>query len=390
MFPLASWRLCVLAFFVGAVASLPPTPPPGTLKRGRPLGAAVRCVAGPIYRPGEGFREGWLLHEGGRVVDAGEGRPPVEPEARGVVLPSPVDAHTHVGDRVGRGKVDLRGRTLAEVVAPPHGLKHRLLAQTPEDELVAGMREALWEAARAGCRTVIDFREQGAAGVGMLRRAAEGTPVRPVVLGRLQGAWDDDEAGEVLSLADGFGLSAMRDASDDAPGRMSALARRRGKRFALHFSESVREDVGRALDLRPDFLVHVVASPREDLEAIAAARVPVVVCPRSNALFGRRPDVATLLDLGVGVALGSDNAMFHPLDVLEEARLLRRQDPRLAPAALLDAAIAGGARVRDGAAPRGYLGKGDAADFLVLEPRGDDPVEAVFGAAPRVVHVPFA
>jgi cytosine/adenosine deaminase-related metal-dependent hydrolase len=237
---------------------------------------------------------------------------------------------------------------------------------------------------------VVDFREQGTAGARMLRRAAEGTPVEPVILGRPARGWGEDEAREVLAVADGFGLSGLGDVADDAPERMAALAHRQGKRFALHFSEAQREDVGRALALHPDFLVHVVASPREDLAAIAAARVPVVACPRSNALFGRRPDVAAMLDLGIPVALGSDNAMFHPLDVLLDARLLRFQEARLAPDALLRAAIEGGARVLHRAPPAGFLRKGHAADFLVLAPQGADPFDAVFGPAPpRVLHVPF-
>ena len=80
-----------------------------------------RCVNGRIYRPGEGWEHGWILHDGARVVDAGQGAPPRTPEAHGIVLPSLVDAHTHVGDRVARGH-DLRGMSLAEVVKPPHGL----------------------------------------------------------------------------------------------------------------------------------------------------------------------------------------------------------------------------------------------------------------------------
>lgn len=352
--------------------------------------AGVRRVAGMVYRPGEGFTEGWLGHDAGRILETGEGRPPGDAEATGVILPSPVDAHTHVGDRVGRGRVDLRGRSLAEVVAPPDGLKHRLLAETPEEELVAGMREALGELARAGCRSHLDFREQGVAGARMLRRAAEATPVRPVILGRPARGWTDEEAQEVLDACDGFGLSGLGDSDDDAPERMAALAGRRRKRFALHFSEARREDVGRALDLGPDFLVHVVASPREDLAAIAAARVPIVACPRSNALFGHRPDVRAMLDLGIPVALGSDNAMFHPLDVLADARLLHAQDPTLDRETLLDMAVSDGALVRDGAPPRSWLRKGDPADFLVLAPRGRSPLDAVFGGpAPVVTHVPF-
>lgn len=342
----------------------------------------MRCVAGAVYRPGEGFEEGWILHDGARVVDAGAGRAPRVPDARGLILPAPVNAHTHVGDMVGRA-LDLGGRSLAEVVKPPEGLKHRLLRVTPPERLVEGMRQAIAEMRAAGCRAFLDFREQGVEGVRMLRRAAEGTSVRAVVLARPAEGWDDAEADAVIREADGLGLSGLADLAGDAPERAARAARRHAKRFALHFSEAEREDVGRALGLRPDLLVHVVVSPREDLEAIASARVPIVLCPRSNARFGTAPDARAMLDLGITLALGSDNAMFHPMDVLLDARHLARAHPDVDPRAWLDAAIAGGARVLEGKAPRSWLRKGDEASLVVLEGEG---IDAVFGArAPRVL-----
>lgn len=330
----------------------------------------MRCVAGVVWRPDVGATEGWILHDEGRVVDAGEGRAPQPPDVVGFVLPAPVDAHTHVGDRVGRG-IDVRGKSLAEVVAPPDGIKHRLLRETPPEALEAGMRAAIAEARVAGARTLIDFREQGLEGLRLLRRAARGLDVRVVAMGRPAAGWDDAETDAVAREADGIGLSALGDVDSDAPERAAAAARRHGKRFALHLSEARREDVARALALRPDFIVHVASATDDDLRAIADAGVPVVTCPRSNARFGLRADAPKMLEMGVPLAIGSDNAMLHANDVLEDARTLAAWHPDVDHARWLEALTAGGARAL-GEEPRSWLRKGDPAAFIVLD--AQDPL----------------
>lgn len=298
----------------------------------------MAVVAGRVWRPGEGFVEGWVRHDGERVVARGAGAPPESPVARGAILPAPLNAHTHVGDRVARGH-DLRGLTLAQVVAPPDGLKHRILRETTRERLLQGIRLALLELEAAGCRTFMDFREGGPDGALLLREAATGTAVKPVIFGRVGGGWSDADAEAMLAIADGFGLSGLADSKNDVPERAAAIAHRMHKRFALHFSEEKREDVARALDLRPDFLVHGACCTREDLAAIAAARIPLVLCPRSNALFGAFPDLPAMLDAGVPLALGSDNAMFHPLDSLLDARLLAERYPSVSRDRLMEALV---------------------------------------------------
>lgn len=330
----------------------------------------MRCVAGTVYRPMIGLDEGWILHDGARVVDAGQGRPPQRPEAEGLILPAPVDAHTHVGDMVGRGR-ELRGMTLAEVVRPPHGLKHRLLRETPRAALVDGMRRAIGELRTAGARACIDFREQGVDGVRMLREAAR--DFRALAYARCGSAWDDAEAELVAREADGIGLSAIGDVHDDVPERAAAAARRHGKPFALHFSEDARDDAPRALDLRPRFLVHACRATRDDLHSIAGEKVPLVLCPRSNALFGRAPPVRDILELGIPFALGSDNAMFHPLDVLADARELAAAHPDVPRETWLDAAIVTGGELAEGGR-RSWLQKGDPAELLVVP-----GLDALFG-----------
>jgi len=57
------------------------------------------------------------------------------------IVPAFFNAHTHLGDTVA---MDLPARgSLAELVKPPGGLKHRILAATPEAELVRGMRSSI-------------------------------------------------------------------------------------------------------------------------------------------------------------------------------------------------------------------------------------------------------
>lgn len=316
-----------------------------------------RVVAGVIYRPGEGQRDGWILHDGRRVIDEGEGVPPSPPHARGFIMPSPVNAHTHAGDYVARGRFP-RGASLAEVVAPPDGFKHRVLRETPPDLLREGMRAAVEESSLA--KTFIDFREGGEAGSAMLRDVAP----HAKIFGRCARDYDEAEAQRVLAIADGYGLSALGDAKGDMPERAAALARRLGKAFALHLSEDKREDAQRAISLSPAFVVHCVLATRQDLRALSGARVPIVVCPRSNALFGALPPVQEMLDEGVTLALGTDNAMMHPMNVLDDARFLfARGLPR---EALLDALVVGGRLCAFGMAPSSFLRKGDEADFVVL------------------------
>ena len=82
--------------------------------------------------------------------------------------------------------------------------------------------------------------------------------------------------------------------------------------------------------------------------------------------FGPLPDVKAMLDAGITLGLGSDNAMLQSLDVLEDARfLVAKGVPR---DAMLDAAIAGGTRVATGKARRSWLRKGDDARLVVLPP----------------------
>ncbi len=91
---------------------------------------------------------------------------------------------------------------------------------------------------------------------------------------------------------------------------------------------------GSTLDPTPDLLVHLAEATPEDLAEVARAGVTVAVCPRSNALFGRRPDLGEFARHGVRTLLGTDNAMFHSPSIWRElefayvtGRLMKRPVP---------------------------------------------------------------
>ena len=269
----------------------------------------------------DGARPAYVHLRKGRIVETGrlgtDGLRGRGPRVRGIVVPAPVNAHTHLGDAVSVREPP--AGTVAALVRPPHGYKFRLLSETSPAAKRGAIRAALSRMVREGVAGAVDFREEGRAGVDLLRAAARGLPIEVHALGRpVARPIDPEELRRLLEVADGIGLSSAID-EDRTVRRAVALAcRRAGKPYALHASEAVREDPDLYLDPRPDLLVHLAKATGEDLERVRAAGVPVVVCPRSNALFGRQPDLAAMERLGLSVLLGTDNAMFHAPSVWRE------------------------------------------------------------------------
>jgi cytosine/adenosine deaminase-related metal-dependent hydrolase len=274
---------------------------------------AILDIDGP--RPGYvRFRKGRIVETGRPGTDSRRGR---DRRIRGIVVPSPVNGHTHLADAVSVREPP--AGPVADLVRPPHGYKFRLLADATPGAKVAAMRSALLRMARDGVRVAVDFREEGADGLALLRRAAHGVPVRVVGLGRpLRRPVDTEELREVLAAGDGVGLSSARDETPETLRTVATACRRAHKRYALHASEAVREDPERFLRPKPDLLVHLAKATSDDLERVRAAGVTTVVCPRSNALFGRQPDLEEMERLGLHVMLGTDNAMFHAPSIWRE------------------------------------------------------------------------
>lgn len=291
--------------------------------------------AGPRWRDGEP-EDAWIQVESGRLADEGRGSCP-GPAEPAVMLEGLSNLHAHVGDAFLRGKE--LPRDLADLVAPGSGYKHRMLRAATDETVEAGIRAQLAAFAAHGTAWVVDFREQGVEGIRLARRAAKSSPpVGLLLLGRPAGVPPEPSAADpLLAEADGLGLPSLTDYGRDACTALAEAAHRRGRPVALHVSEARREPIEDALGLEPDLLVHACAATPADLRRIADAGVPVAVCPTSNARFGLRPVADRLEALGASWFLGTDNAMLGGVDLLDEARALRRVAPDVPDEALLRA-----------------------------------------------------
>lgn len=295
---------------------------------------------------------------------------------KSLVLPGFVNAHTHIGDSFA---YPAPKGGLEETVAPPVGYKHRMLRIVPRDRKVIAMRSAAALMFRSGTTTFIDFREEGLGGIEALREALESESSVPgaVVLGRpASHETSEEELSAILQNSDGIGMSAVRDWPLAVLERCSRAAKSRGKTFAIHASEAVREDIDAVLGLRPDFLVHMASATDDDLRACANARVPVVVCPRSNQFFGIELDMPRMLRAGLELGLGTDNGMISKPDMFEEMKAAYRSGNEkggIAPLDVVRLATFGGRKVLS--APAKITPEIDVLDDLVVvRVRGEAPL----------------
>jgi cytosine/adenosine deaminase-related metal-dependent hydrolase len=318
--------------------------------------------------------EGTLEVEGGRVVAWREGELDAKPTAEGWIVASPVNAHTHVADACLRDRPG-KPATVAELVGPG-GWKESELRRATAEQVVAGVREYVDEMSNVGASAFIDFREGGLAGVELLRGLAPELPVPVRILGRpLANGFEAEEARLLLEAADGIGLSARRDfVRPDDVERWADACHEARKPFALHASETRREDAEAIVALGPAFVVHCTKAAPEDFQVLADADLPVVVCPRSNAYFGMKTPVPAMLQAGLNVAIGTDNGMTNSGDVLAELAQIRSWYPAIGVADLLRMATCNGRRLA-GLPTRLPPRAGDAADFIVL-PRNAIPAGA--------------
>ncbi len=327
-------------------------------------------VEGTVLR-GRSFEpiEGRVVIDDGEITAIEEER--VESER--IVVPAFVNAHTHVGDSIAKDAG--AGLTLEELVAPPDGLKHRLLRAADRSELVAGMHSSARLMSETGTAAFLDFREGGPDGVTALREAVADLPIRGLAFGR------GDPA--VLDTADGYGASGAADA-DFSTAREAA--READKPFGIHAGEVNARDLDPALDLEPDFLVHVVHPEPDHLDRIERQGVPIVLCPRSNLAT----DVGTApiddLHERTTLALGTDNVMTcSPSMFREMATLWSLAD--LDAREVLRAATVAGAELAG--LDCGVIEPGRAATLTVLDGTSDnlvgvkDPVRAVVRRADR-------
>lgn len=326
-----------------------------------------------VYKDGK-FQDGTLEFQEGRFEfrkNAGKSK-----KDNKVIMPAFVNCHTHLGDAFIKKPKKM---SVEELVAPPDGYKHKMLREVSEDSQIAAMRKAIIEMERTGTSHFIDFREGGLEGARRLLKASVGLRTRPVIFGRpAEMKYDESEMNALLAAVDGIGLSAISDWDRDELAVISDHARKKKKPLALHASEAVREDIDKILELRPAFLVHMIKATEDDFEKCAGAKVPIVICPRANSFFSLKPPVKKMLDAGVQVCLGTDNAMLARPDMFGEMKALRALLPENYFEEIIKIALGNGRALLEkltGSKAEGY------PEFLVMRIADEEPCAGLLEAS---------
>jgi len=269
-----------------------------------------------------------------------------------LLVPRFVNAHTHIDDSIIKD-VGL-GMDAWDLVMPPAGMRHKAMEASSREAIREAMRETMEFMMMSGTGAFADFRSQGRTGCEDLRKAAEGLPIKPVIFGRLtipSGYSERDfvetgkgltpeqrqELDELLEVAEGFSLVSALDFTDGALAEIRSVVRDRGKLLALHAAEHPRyreisirrtgvSDVTRILrHLEPDFVVHLTDANEAELDAIADASLPVVLCHRMHSICGYGvPPLLSLLQRQSSVSLGTDNVFLTSPNMLSEGAYVSR------------------------------------------------------------------
>lgn len=313
-----------------------------------------------------GFQKGYLGFEKGVIFEASGGTAPLKPICKGLIIPSFVNAHTHIGDSFIRKKNIKLPRKVEELVAPPYGLKHRLLKDASENEVINGMKESLDEMLKTGVTCFCDFRENGILGIKLLKKSIENISISSLILSRPeQLRYDKDEVEFLLKNSDGIGVSSIFDWEYSELEKLAIHAKKRSKMFALHASERVREDIDLILDLKPDFLVHMICATESDLVRVKESGIPIVLCPRSNAFFGLKPNIELMKEVRVEITIGTDNAMLNTPSVLDEVKYLKNLSNEFSTEELLYMITYSSRKALN--LDYNILGPNSPADFVVLD-----------------------
>lgn len=381
------------------------------------------------------LRDGWVVIEGGRILDVGQGQA-VDAHDLGSValLPALVNSHTHLELAYLRGRIP---------PAPRFGEWVRGVMTTRQqypdanDPLIIEPARRAIEAARAAGTGLIGDISNTLATVPLLRDA--GMPAH--VFHELTGFTEQDPAARVRDAR--ARIAALEPGARDvrislaphAPYSVSAALFQAIRAdvdshpfpiSSVHLGETADEvellrhgtgDLKRVLqelgrwppDWRPPggspvqyledlgvldsrmLAVHGVQFDGEDLTRLSALGVTVVSCPRSNVHVGVGPpplDVFYAMD--VDVAFGTDSlASVADLNLFAELREARRLASRVPARRLLESATRIGARALGFEAEFGTIEPGKRAALIAVAiPKGIADVEEylVGGAEPPLVR----
>jgi cytosine/adenosine deaminase-related metal-dependent hydrolase len=174
---------------------------------------------------------------------------------------------------------------------------------------------------------------------------------------------------DIMEFCDGLGISSITDYGSEELERL--LEKREGKLIGIHAGEA-KDDVLDALKIDPDFVVHLTNAGEEGLKEVFERKIPIVLCTRANASFGVGiPDLKSIFKSDCLVALGTDNVMANPPNMLGEMEFLWKlyrglyKDKSFVAKTVLQAATINGRRLLG--LPDNTIKEENTADFIVTK-----------------------
>ena len=283
----------------------------------------MEYISGEILTK-KGFEKGFIAFERGKIVETGSGNSPKKPICRGLIVPTFVNAHTHIGDSFIKEKRIELPKNIKDLVAPPNGLKHKLLRETSDEEIITGMEKSIDLMIKSGTKYFCDFRENGILGISQLKAALHLWKINSLILSRPDSEkYEKNEIDILLKNSEGIAISSISDWDYSELQKVARDTRQKNKIFALHASERVRENIDYILDLKPNFLVHMLQASESDFIRVKENKIPIIICPRANSYYGLKPDFKLLKKVGVELLLGTDNAMLNTPVILDEINYIK-------------------------------------------------------------------
>jgi len=329
-------------------------------------------VSGEILTE-NGFINGYIGFEKNKIFEIGKGKPLKKPICKGLIVPSFINAHTHIGDSFIKNRKIKLPKNVEELVKPPNGLKHKLLKEAKEEEIIEGMKESIKIMFNCGITKFYDFREGGIKGILQLKKAAINKKVSAIILSRpLELKYYSDEIDILLKNSDGIGLSSISDWDFFELKKISNHVKKKNKLFAIHASEIFRENIDDILDLKPDFLVHMIKATESDLIKVKESNIPIVLCLRSNAFYGLEPDVKLMKKKGIKILFGTDNSMLSPPNIIDEIKFVKIHYREFSIEELLYSITFGVRKALN--LDCDILGANSKADFVVLDKKTLKPL----------------